>query len=207
MDNMITKFFKNISPAKVYTYEEYLEYSKQNLANSINKDISGTEELYFNYRKLNNQRISRINKTFKASEEVIRQLKKIDEEQSWLLVTEDWCGDSAQNIPYFVNYLEFNPFIKLYVFIRDDNLEAIDKYFNEGNPRSIPKIIAFDKNGSELFIWGSRPRIAQDLVQQLKAEGYPKEEFNKELHLWYARNKGKELEKEFIEVLKKIHQN
>ena len=51
------------------------------------------------------------------------------------------------------------------------------------------------------FLFGDQDQnLAQDLVQQLKAEGYSKEEFNKELHTWYAKNKGKELEKELISL-------
>jgi len=90
------------------------------------------------------------------------------------------------------------------VVLRDSNLETIDNYFSEGNPRSIPKIVVFDKDANELFIWGPRPKFAQDLAQQLKAEGYSNKEFNEKLHLWYGRNRVKELEKELAALFKNI---
>ncbi len=152
-------------------------------------------------------RTNRIQKTFKPNEEIVDAINKITAPQTWLVITEDWCGDSAQNLPYFYNYAKKNSHIKLVIILRDSNLEAIDNYFVEGNPRSIPKIVGFDKDANELFIWGPRPKFAQDLVKQLKSEGDSKEEFNKKLQLWYAKNKGKELEKELFSILKNITQN
>lgn len=49
------------------------------------------------------------------------------------------------------------------------------------------------------LIRGPRPKFAQDLVNQLKSEGF-KEKFNEQLHLWYGRNRGKELELEMINL-------
>ena len=140
----------------------------------------------------------------KPYDELASLIKSIEKPQTWLAITEDWCGDSAQNLPYIAKYLELNPKLKLVVALRDENLDAIDNYFVEGNPRSIPKIVIFDEDANELFVWGSRPKFAQDLVQQLKAEGYAKEEFNKELHLWYGKNRGKELEKELLNLFSKM---
>lgn len=204
MDKVLKKFFKENEPKKVFTYEEFTDISRKNIENVDETKLEGTEKFYYDYRKINMHRSSRILKTFKPNEDLVSLIKKVDKPQTWLVITEDWCGDSAQNLPYISKYIEFNPLIKIVIVLRDDNLDAIDNYFVEGNPRSIPKIVGFDDDGNELFIWGPRPKFAQDLVQQLKAEGYVKEEFNKELHLWYAKNRGKELEKELIVLVKNL---
>lgn len=204
MDNVLKKFFKNEKPNKIYEYEEFVELSKENLVGIDIDKLEDPEKSYYNYRKINMQRSSRIQKTFKPNNDLVSLIKSIEKPQLWLVITEDWCGDSAQNLPYIAKYLEFNKNIKLAVILRNDNLEAIDNYFVEGNPRSIPKIVGFDENANELFVWGPRPKFAQDLVQQLKAEGYAKEEFNKELHLWYGKNRGKELEKELLNLFSKM---
>ena len=204
MDNVIKKFFKDLQPKKIYNYNEFEELSVINLEGVNEEELEGLEKTYFGYRKINMQRSKRVKKTFKPNEDLVTLIKKIKKPQTWLAITEDWCGDSSQNLPFIAKYLEFNPLLKLKVILRDENLDAIDSYFTEGNPRSIPKIVGFDDDGDELFIWGPRPKFAQDLVQQLKAEGYAKEEFNKELHLWYAKNRGKELEKELIVLVNKL---
>ena len=61
----------------------------------------------------------------------------------------------------------------------------------------------FDENDNELFRWGPRPAEAQNLYTKLKNEGLKKSDINKELHLWYGRNKGKEVELELIPLVKK----
>ena len=204
----ITKFFGKHTYNKLYTYDEFSELSENEIKNADVNLLSDQEKIYLEYSKINLQRTTRIHKTFKPNDNVVKLIMQFDKPQTWLMITEHWCGDSAQNLPYFVMYAKFNPLINIQIVLRDSNLEAIDDYFNSPTARSIPKIIGFDENGDELFIWGARPKIAQDLVMQLKAEGFSKEEFNEKLHLWYGRNRGKELEKEMISLfstlLKKI---
>ncbi|MCW8848665.1 MAG: thioredoxin family protein [Melioribacteraceae bacterium] len=205
MNNAVKKFFNGIEPKKIFTYEEFTDFAVQKVEKTNIDELSENELIYFNYSKINLQRVNRIQKTFKPNAELLELFGKINSKQTWLVITEDWCGDSAQNLPYIYSYIKDNPNVEMLIILRDTNLEVIDSYFTEGNPRSIPKIIVFDQNEEELFIWGPRPKFAQDLVQQLKAEGYSKEEFNKELHLWYGRNRGVELSKEFITILRDIH--
>ncbi|MBK8947029.1 MAG: thioredoxin family protein [Ignavibacteriae bacterium] len=205
MNIAIEKFFQNFKCDKLFSYEEYVKYYEQKVANTDFEKLSEHDRIYFEYSRINLQRTNRINKTFSPNKQLIDLFQSLNFQQTWLIITEDWCGDSAQNLPYFINYAKTNKNIEVFVILRDNNLEAIDNYFNSQTSRAIPKIIGFDENGNELFIWGPRPKFAQDLVNELKAEGYSKEDFNKELHLWYARNKGIELEKELIHIFKYIN--
>ncbi|HEX9251512.1 MAG TPA: hypothetical protein VF870_04685, partial [Ignavibacteriaceae bacterium] len=61
----------------------------------------------------------------------------------------------------------------------------------------------FDENDNEIFQWGPRPIEAQNLFHKLKNEKIAKPDINKELHLWYGRNRGKEVEKEISDLVKK----
>jgi hypothetical protein len=206
MNTAVKKFFNGFEVGEVNTYKKYIEDSEQKTISADEELLTDNEKINLNYRKINLQRRKRIEKTFKQDPELVEIFQKFNNPQTWLVITEDWCGDSAQNLPYFVKYAEFNSNIEIIIISRDNNLEAIDSYFKSKNGRSIPKIIGFDEEGNELFIWGARPKVAQDLVSQLKAEGYTKEQFNEHLHLWYGRNRGKELIHEmkilFSEVLK-----
>ena len=202
----MNKRIKNFSAHEInmFSYDDYIRNSYELIENTDPEELDEKGTKNHNYRILNKQRLKRINRTFKPKTEISELISKIDRPQNWLIITEDWCGDSAQNLPYIINYTDQNPLIEISVILRDENLNVIDKYFEEGNPRSIPKIVGFDDNGEQLFVWGPRPKVAQDLVKQLKAEGYSREEFNKELHLWYSKNKGEEIQKEFFAILKNI---
>lgn len=159
MNIAVKKFFIGDVPEKVFTYEEFNEYTVKKVENTIVEKLSEKELINFNYSKLNLQRVNRIQKTAKPNPQLLDLFNKIQSNQTWLVITEDWCGDSAQNLPYLYNYIKDNSKIEMLIVLRDTNLEAIDNYFSEGNSRSIPKIVAFNQSGEELFIWGSKTKI------------------------------------------------
>lgn len=198
---MMLEFFEKKRPHNGITYTDYIISIEKKLE-AINLDsLNDDERGDYNTIKLNLARSYRIQKTFEASEMIKKVVEKIDALQLWMVLTEDWCYDSAQNLPYTAKLTEINPKIDLRILFRDDNLDIMDLYLTNGT-RSIPKLIAFDENGNELFQWGARPAKAQELVNELKSKGMSKEEYIEKLHLWYAKDKGQELEKEFIQVLK-----
>lgn len=196
------KFLENKIPQNGLLYNDFVDLIKNKIEQTDINLLNADEKHLFDYTKLNYQRMLRIDKTYKVPFEIENLIKKIDSYQLWMVLTEDWCGDSAQNLPYFNKYAALNINIDLRILERDKNLEIMDEYLTNGKSRSIPKIVAFNKNGEELFIWGPRPKEAEDLLNKLKAEGLQKDEYVEKLHLWYGRNRGKALESEFIEILK-----
>jgi len=201
VNKSLSTFFSKIEKQNIFTFDTFNKISIKKIESANIDNLSEQEKKLLDYTKINAQRTSRILRTFKPNPDVVKVIQKIDKPQTWIAITEDWCGDSAQNLPYFYKYSELNSNIDFRIILRDSNLELVDQYFTEGNPRSIPKVIGFDHNGNEIFIWGARPKVAQELVTKLKNEGFSKEEFNHKLHLWYGKNRGKELEKELITLL------
>lgn len=166
--------------------------------------LNEDDKKYYDYRKLNLQRTSRVEKTFSPSEETKSIFSSITNKQEWYIITESWCGDSAQSLPVIAGLASLSDKVELKIILRDSNPSFMDLYLTNGN-RSIPKLIVFDEFGSEIFQWGPRPKLAQDLFNDLKTQGLDKTEINKELHLWYAKNRGKEVEKEIMEMIKNSH--
>lgn len=181
----------------------YLDFNKlsEGIVKSLeSKELTGEEKSLYEYRKLNLARVNRVEKTYQPSEKIKEKVSNINK-QIWLVITEDWCGDSAQNLPAIAKIASLSNNIDLKIVLRDQNLDLMDLYLTDGK-RSIPKLIAFDENFNELFIWGPRPQNAQILFDNLKDKGLAKEEIIKELHTWYAKDKCQSLENEFIELLK-----
>ena len=186
------------------TYKDYLKKFKEKAEQSTDMNLSKTDTDKTNLTKLNFQRSNRINKTYQVSNSLCEKIKLIEKPQLWMLITEDWCGDSAQTIPYIIKISECNPMIDVKIVFRDQNMDIMDLYLTDGKNRSIPKLVAFDQEGNELFQWGPRPSEAQELVNNAKADGKSKEEYLKELHLWYAQNRGKNIEEEFDTIFEEI---
>ncbi len=155
---------------------------------------------YQEYLRLNYQRSTRITKTYGVSPAVCAAISTFDQPQIWLILTEAWCGDSAQCVPYITKVAACNTHIDVRILLRDQNTDIMAYYLTNGK-QSIPKLVAFDETGNELFEWGPRPRAAQELFDRAAAAGKVKAEIYPELHAWYAKDKGRELEKEFLRML------
>ena len=198
---MAHQFFIDKRLHNALTFSEYVEKMKLDSEITDLSKLSDKEKEDFPMVQLNYQRVSRILRTYKIDEELLGLIKKISLPQIWMVISEAWCGDSAQNLPYIAKISEHNSLINLRIILRDSNLDIMDLYLANGTSRSIPKLVAFDENGNELFQWGARPKEAQELVVRLKNQGMEKEKFLEELHLWYGRDRGRTLENELKEIL------
>jgi len=185
----------------VLTYNEFVdEFTKQITMSDINT-LNDYDKSFYDYRKLNYQRSTRLEKTFIPTDETQQIFSKINQMQKWIVITESWCGDSAQNLPIIAKLAQLNDKIDFKIVLRDSNTEFMDLYLTRGG-RAIPKLIVFDENDNELFQWGPRPIEAKNLYTRLKDKRKDKSEINKELHLWYGRNRGKEVEREIADLIK-----
>ncbi len=155
------------------------------------------------FTQLNRKRMERLNKTTILKPDLVHVLQQIAEKQTWLVITEAWCGDSAQNLP-IINKManENSKKIDFKIIVRDDHLDVMDKYLTNGS-RSIPKLISTNEKGEDIFVWGPRPQLAQELLLKWKKnpEGKSWEAFEVELHTWYARNKADAIQNEFVQLL------
>ena len=115
----------------------------------------------------------------------------------WLIITEGWCGDAAQNIPIIEKIAAENSNIETRYILRDENLELMDVYLTN-NARSIPKLIALDaKTLEEIGAWGPRPQAAMDYFYEMKAQGLEKPQMMENLQRWYLQDKEKSVQTEF----------
>jgi len=202
---MAQQFFLDKRPHNGLTYTEYMKRFKDEIENSNLEKMDEKEKELFDYKKLNFQRSSRIDKQFVPSEDLKEIVSSIEEPQIWMVITENWCGDSAQNLPYIAKIASLNSKINFRILLRDSHPDIMEQYLTNGS-KSIPKLVVFDEEGNELFKWGPRPKAAQDLFLSLKNSGVQKPEIYEKIHGWYGKNKGKEIEKELIELIKKEEQ-
>ena len=152
------------------------------------------------YTTLNMHRMYRWEKTFTPEQTIVDEIMAISSPQTWVIITEGWCGDAAQQIPVFEHLASLNALIKTYYVLRDESPVFMDNFLTNG-ARSIP-VVACLSNEQELFWkWGPRPGEAAQLLSELKAQGMGEQERKKELHSWYARNKQRSLQAELMVLI------
>ncbi|WP_233884600.1 thioredoxin family protein [Tenacibaculum piscium] len=189
------------SLAKGISYHEYRDLVKNLLEKGKSTGENQSEEL-LNYSVLNDKRMKRLDKTIKLTDEVLAKIKTVKAPQTWLVLSESWCGDAAQNLPVIHKMASENEQIQLKIVLRDENLALMDAFLTNGG-RSIPKLIALDTNNEVLGTWGPRPEIATKMVADYKAEhGTLDAQFKESLQVWYNKNKGVNLQENLMSLLK-----
>ncbi|MEP1086830.1 thioredoxin family protein [Algoriphagus sp.] len=194
-----------ITPELIVSAQNYTEYRAMIDELLAQNKTTGNNhsESYLEYAKMNVQRMNRWDKTAKVSEELAKIVTSITAPQVWLVITEGWCGDAAQTIPFMAKLADLNPLIELKLVLRDENPELMDAYLTEG-ARSIPVLIAWTADLSkELFVWGPKPEFLKNRLKayKLDPQNITSKEFADGTHLWYARDKNKALAEELTPLI------
>lgn len=184
---------------KAMSFAEYERLIDGLLAEGKTTGPVQSDEMHL-YAKLNRQRMSRLEKTIEPDTEAEGLLGRLDTDQYWLVITEGWCGDAAQNIPVIEKLASANDGIETRYLLRDEHPELIDQFLTNG-ARSIPVLIAIDKRSFRVLgKWGSRPKAAQKLFTELRSLGLEKSEINEKLQRWYNKDRGRSLQFEIAEL-------
>lgn len=188
------------------TYEQYMEKFKYWAENSLSSKKDASSEI-IEFTRLNWARTMRLQKSIDVDSLLVEKVKKLQHKYSWLVITEAWCGDSAQNLPYIAAIAKMVPeTVDLYILLRDQNLEVMDAFLTNG-ARAIPKLVIVDEMlKREVYQWGPRPAQAQHIVLQWKKNPgtISWSDMERQLHTWYTKNKGRDLQIEFNEILNKL---
>jgi glutaredoxin-related protein len=155
---------------------------------------------YQHYIPLNKSRFTRSLKQGVITQELTEVIRAINEKQDWIIITEPWCGDAAQIVPYLFKMAALNPLINVLVQLRDSHSE-IDSYLSNGK-MSIPKLIVRNKEGIDLFTWGPQPKALESLIINLNKDNHSKEVIKVSEQKWYNDDKGRGLQDEIIELIK-----
>ena len=205
----MNKIDKNVLTTAM-SYQQYVQKIKDLLSEgkTSTSTINNSPNL-IHYTEMNLQRMHRLDKTTHLLDETIESVKKINEKQTWLVITEGWCGDASQIIPVIEKMAELNPLIRHLMIFRDEHEDLMTAFLTDES-RSIPKLIILDDEGHVFHTWGPRPQALQERVMQekIKMLAMPKEErkiyfdeVKTEVQKWYNNDKTHEIQREIIGII------
>ena len=181
------------------TFENYISMLGELLSSGKTTGPNQSESMV-GYGRLNMARMRRLEKTIELEHNVEKLIASLDVDWVWLIITEGWCGDAAQNIPIIEKVAGANDGIETRYILRDENPELIEQFLTNGT-RSIPKLIAIDRrSGTVLGTWGARPQAAQDLFNLLRSQGIAKPLITENIQRWYLADRGRSLQKELADL-------
>lgn len=185
---------------KGISFEAYHQLYQEQVANGQTSGLDQSEGLIA-YTKLNFSRLKRSYKTTEITNETKAMLEKISTPLTWLVLTETWCGDAAQNIPVLAKMAELNPAISLKLIFRDENPDVMDNFLTNGS-KSIPKLICVNENLEVLGTWGPRPAAIQSwFVEEKNKPTTDMDQLKIDLQQKYNADKGQSLQSELMELL------
>jgi len=181
------------------TFAEYIKLIDDLLLDGKTTGPNQSEAM-FNYGKLNRQRMHRLEKTIRLNDSLKEKAQSVQRKMIWLIISEGWCGDAAQNIPAIEKIAAENVNIETRYVLRDDNLELMDDYLTN-DARSIPKLIVLDaETFEEIGTWGPRPQAAMDYFYEMRDGAMEKSQMMENIQRWYLQDKEQSLQKEFEDL-------
>jgi hypothetical protein len=195
-----------VNSGQVFNYKQFILWLTELVQNSKTSGSNQSASLV-EFTALNLKRMERLNKTIELDPLLLNAVEQIHLPQKWTVLTEAWCGDSAQTLPLIARLENAsNGNIKLQIVLRDEQPELMDGNLTDMS-RSIPILISHDSVNNKLFRWGPRPKPAQDLLINWKRfpGGKTWNDFEKELHTWYAKDKTRTIQNEFLELIKNVN--
>ena len=186
---------------KSLSYQDYRTLLSRLVEENATTGTNQSEAL-INYTALNDRRMKRWDKTVKISEADKITIKNATVNQTWIVLTESWCGDAAHVIPVINKVAELNTGINLQLVMRDENEQLMDLFLTNGG-KSIPKLIQFDNTSKTVLnSYGPRPTEATKLVNDFKKKhGTLTAEFKEDLQRWYNKDKGQNVINDLLELI------
>lgn len=116
-----------------------------------------------------------------------------------LALADDWCGDAVNILPVVARLVETVDDLELRIVGREEHPGLMDRHLT-GESRSIPVFVLLDQEGRCRGWWGPRPRELQAWFEE-EGRRLPKDERYRELRTWYARDRGRAIGEEIVELV------
>ena len=189
---------------KSQSYQEYMNLMEELVLN--NSTTGDSDPARIEFTALNLKRSQRLNKKFELLDSEAAYFRELKMPQTWLVITESWCGDAAQTLPVLNKLAETSEYIDLRVILRDKHPELMDHFLTNGT-RSIPKLIILKPDLEVVSTWGPRTAAATQLVTDYKEKfGKIDAEFKTRLQMWYNKDKGASIISELTEIVRKAEE-
>ena len=184
-------------------YDTYLARWREKAETPLKEAADATARKYIHYYRYNLERTTMVHEAYEPSDALRDAVASIEAPQIWMVLTEPWCGDSAYSLPIIAEAADLSEHITLRILLRDENLDIIDHYLTNGG-RSIPKLVAFTEDGSELFTWGPRPEPARTLRQRLMDADHDGREVTNQLLAHYDDGGWRAVDDELAEAVSHV---
>ena len=142
---------------------------------SVTKERFASGLTYEQYRDgmgRNRDRVEANEARVRIDPETVRVFRGLRRPLRVLVLAEDWCGDVIANLPVLGVLARESGTLDVRVLYRDQNLDLMGRWLNQGKHQSIPVFVFFDEEMHELGHWIERPASVTELRAKKRREIY-----------------------------------
>ena len=132
--------------------------------------------------------------------ELVERARAVDGTWQVLVVAEDWCGDSANTIPYLVRLVEQVPGLELRIVNSSVGRWVMERYKTPDGRAATPTVVLLDAEGTPNGCFVERPAGLRAWVAENKGK-LSDSEFQSGKTAWYQNDRGHSTVTEFVETL------
>jgi hypothetical protein len=138
-------------------------------------DTGLTYDAYKAGMSRNRERVEENEGKVAVDPEAVRFFRTLPKPINVVVLAEDWCGDVIANLPVLGRLSKEAPKLNVRVFYRDQNLDLMERWLNQGKYQSIPVFAFFDEKFRELGHWIERPASVTELRAKKRKEIFAKD--------------------------------
>jgi thioredoxin family protein len=133
--------------------------------------------------------------------DAVARVKQLGARRRLLVVAEDWCGDSANTLPYLARLAEAAPDV-LDLRIVDSSIgrPVMEEHKTPDGRAATPTVVVLDESGALIAAWVERPSGLQKwYIGQQDVLG--RTELLDQKYKWYREDQGRSAIREVVELL------
>ena len=123
----------------------------------------------------NAERVEANEQRVTLDDDAVRFFRSLPRPVNVVALAEDWCGDVIANLPVLGKLARETGKLNVRIFYRDQNLDLMERWLNQGKFQSIPVFAFFDEDMRELGHWIERPASVTKLRAEKRREVFAKD--------------------------------
>ena len=131
-----------------------------------------TYEAYKTAMSRNRERVEANEQRVQLDPEAVRFFRSLPRPINVVVLAEDWCGDVIANLPVLGRLAKEVGTLNVRIFYRDQNIDLMERWLNQGKYQSIPVFAFFDESFRELGHWIERPASVTELRARKRRDIY-----------------------------------
>lgn len=133
--------------------------------------------------------------------QALQEARAVGGEMRFLVVAEDWCGDSVNTVPYLARLVEQVDGWEMRVINSRRGADVMSAHPTPDGRSATPTVVLLGDDWAERGAWVERPSVLQEWFLEYEDE-LERQDLMDQKYRWYAEDAGEETVREITELVR-----